>query len=265
MRSTTCRRHVGVNYTTGEYEIQIPGATTSGDSVAHEWIFVPSNVSVRFTVSSKDVDDFLETHQWVLNYTTGIETYNVSIVYYDSTGERYESEFLTQTIPPGEELEHLYSVTQNPDGTFNVTVHEGRTHSVSVDVKPESRKIVNKGVLTVITNITAVTGNINPLWFGDAYVIEYAFNDTRIIDCQPFGKIAYELYDAEGTLIEEGCLGDFNTTVIRLDKPVPENHTLTVKVHFKIDALESGGERLVIRVKIGAIFKESVAFFRVEG
>ncbi|MFH1721917.1 MAG: DUF2341 domain-containing protein, partial [Candidatus Altiarchaeota archaeon] len=51
--------HVGMNYSSGLYERQIPGASASGDLRAEEWIFVPNDVNVTFYVDSRDVQQYL--------------------------------------------------------------------------------------------------------------------------------------------------------------------------------------------------------------
>jgi M6 family metalloprotease-like protein len=53
-------RHVGLNYETGEYELQIPGAVASGDlRGAEEWIYVPEGTAVRYEVSAYKTEQFL--------------------------------------------------------------------------------------------------------------------------------------------------------------------------------------------------------------
>jgi len=53
-------RHVGLNYDTQEYEVEIPGADFSGDlKDAAEWIYVPEGTKVRFEVSSEKTAQFL--------------------------------------------------------------------------------------------------------------------------------------------------------------------------------------------------------------
>ena len=53
-------RHVGLDYETGEYETEIPGADFSGDlKDAEEWIYVPEGTNVRFEVSSEKTAQFL--------------------------------------------------------------------------------------------------------------------------------------------------------------------------------------------------------------
>lgn len=54
-------RHVGLNYQTGEYENQIPGAIASGDlKDAQEWIYVPEGAKVRFEISAYKTAQFLQ-------------------------------------------------------------------------------------------------------------------------------------------------------------------------------------------------------------
>jgi len=71
--------HTGLNYSTGVYENQIPGAIASGDMIAEEWIFVPKNVSVRWVVDSHDVAQYLKeinsTENLTLNYTVSEMVY----------------------------------------------------------------------------------------------------------------------------------------------------------------------------------------------
>jgi M6 family metalloprotease-like protein len=56
-------RHVGLNYQTGQYESQIPGAVFSGDlKDAPEWIYVPEGTTVRFEVSAYKTEQFLQAN-----------------------------------------------------------------------------------------------------------------------------------------------------------------------------------------------------------
>lgn len=55
-------RHVGLNYATGQYERDIPGAYASGDlKDAEEWIYVPEGTPVRFEISSYKTEQFLQS------------------------------------------------------------------------------------------------------------------------------------------------------------------------------------------------------------
>ena len=64
-------RHVGVNYTTLEAEIEIPGAFYSGDhSNGTEWIFLPANVTDYYVVV-----DARDAHYPVEEYTLSIFTW----------------------------------------------------------------------------------------------------------------------------------------------------------------------------------------------
>lgn len=53
-------RHVGLNYETGEFDLQIPGALASGDLRGdEEWIYVPEGTPVRYEVSAYKTEQFL--------------------------------------------------------------------------------------------------------------------------------------------------------------------------------------------------------------
>lgn len=55
--------HVGLNYDTGEFEAEIPGAVFSGDlKDAPEWIYVPEGTKVRFEVSAYKTEQFLRAN-----------------------------------------------------------------------------------------------------------------------------------------------------------------------------------------------------------
>lgn len=104
-------KHVGINYETGEYEIQIPLVEASGDLVnGDEWIFVPASIEVKWVVSAKDVEKFMEEFPEASKHTDGKEAYYVQLIYYDAKDNRYESAPIKQTISAGEFLEHPYEI-----------------------------------------------------------------------------------------------------------------------------------------------------------
>lgn len=112
-------KHVGMNYTTGEYEIQIPEATASGDLWnGQEWIFVPEDVNVHFVANAKDNKDFFDAFPEAWEISDGVETFDLGLVYYDSDGNRWESTPITEQINPGETIWHIPTITENPDGTY---------------------------------------------------------------------------------------------------------------------------------------------------
>jgi len=118
-------RHVGMNYATGSYEIDIPGAMASGDLFnGREWIFVPEDIDVYFVVSAIDNAEFLDGLSEVDALPNGIETYAINIVYYDSLENRYESSPLVQEIMPGEEVVHRFAIIENPDGTYTPVIDD---------------------------------------------------------------------------------------------------------------------------------------------
>jgi len=96
-------KHVGMNYLTGKYEMQIPGARASGvQPNGHEWIIVPENVNVKYGVDS---------------HANVIDSYEFIGIYSDVNGDSH-SDAITQIIPPGVENEHLVTYSQNPDGSY---------------------------------------------------------------------------------------------------------------------------------------------------
>jgi M6 family metalloprotease-like protein len=116
-------RHVGMNYQTGVYENQISGAIASGDLVdGTEWIFAPSGTTVHFVTCSNDTAAFLKAYPDMATVTNGTDSYQMSMVYYDSQGTRYDSSAIEQIIPPGATLGHNYTLTENSDGSYTVTV-----------------------------------------------------------------------------------------------------------------------------------------------
>jgi len=55
-------RHVGLDYESGQYRREIPGAYASGDlKDAEEWIYVPEGTQVRFEISAYKTEQFLQS------------------------------------------------------------------------------------------------------------------------------------------------------------------------------------------------------------
>jgi hypothetical protein len=81
--------HVGMNYQTGQYENNIPGAIASGNLVGGtEWIYVPSGTHVRYEISTYRTQQFLAANpQLAANATP--QNYNATAVKFDSQGVRY--------------------------------------------------------------------------------------------------------------------------------------------------------------------------------
>lgn len=111
--------HIGLNYETGVYEIEIPGAMASGDLLnGREWIFVPEDMNVRFVVNAQDNAEFLEALPNAAEFTDGVESFELSLVYYDSDGNRWESTPAAQQIDPGQTTWYSPAIVENPDGTY---------------------------------------------------------------------------------------------------------------------------------------------------
>ncbi len=114
--------HIGVNYATGEYENQIPGAEASGDLIYdEEWIAVPEGTQIKYYVSSEDIEQFLSENPDVAQQLPSTqETYTLTGIYYDSSSNRYESQpLVNQTIEPGQTIIHELT------GTTDIEVEPG--------------------------------------------------------------------------------------------------------------------------------------------
>ncbi|MFH2101182.1 MAG: hypothetical protein ABII71_03815 [Candidatus Micrarchaeota archaeon] len=73
-------RHVGMNYQTGEYELQIPEALASGDMRdSEEWIFVPEGTMVRYELSAERTKRFLQQNP---EYSSAAQAKEVELEYY---------------------------------------------------------------------------------------------------------------------------------------------------------------------------------------
>jgi M6 family metalloprotease-like protein len=90
--------HVGLNYDTMEYEIEIPGAIASGDLKDDaEWIFVPVGANVRYEVSEYKTKKFLEGNPQYSQYVQP-QNYSVEMVKYDASGNRYVADGGSGTV-----------------------------------------------------------------------------------------------------------------------------------------------------------------------
>ncbi|MEI9479769.1 MAG: hypothetical protein WCO26_24805, partial [Deltaproteobacteria bacterium] len=96
-------RHVGINYSTGQFEIQIPGAEASGDICGgEEWISVPKGAQVTFKLSSHDVEAFLQAYPQLVE-DSGIYPSPVLLTETSSTGTATIAVQTTVSLIPGGE------------------------------------------------------------------------------------------------------------------------------------------------------------------
>ncbi|OHA52499.1 MAG: hypothetical protein A2991_04205 [Candidatus Terrybacteria bacterium RIFCSPLOWO2_01_FULL_58_14] len=106
--------HVGMNYSTGDYEIQIPGASASGDLWSdEEWIVVPVGTEVRFAVSSRDIEQFFQEHPDIAASLPSLEeAYTFGAITYDASSQRFAATPVENiTVNPGETRVHIISGT----------------------------------------------------------------------------------------------------------------------------------------------------------
>jgi M6 family metalloprotease-like protein len=94
-------RHVGPNYSTGEYERQIPGTEASGDLRGEvEWIYVPEGTQVRYAVSAEKTRQFLEANpEWAT--VAEPQEYAISYSRFDAQGAQTVADGGEGVVPPG--------------------------------------------------------------------------------------------------------------------------------------------------------------------
>ncbi|NYZ74365.1 hypothetical protein H0O00_04440 [Candidatus Micrarchaeota archaeon] len=97
--------HVGLNYDTGEYELEIPGAIASGDLKDDaEWIFVPEGTNVRYEVSDYKTQRFLQQYPKYAAYAQPA-TFNTTMVKYDASGTRYVADAGSGSVATGQKIQ----------------------------------------------------------------------------------------------------------------------------------------------------------------
>ncbi|MFH0737248.1 MAG: hypothetical protein V1827_01810 [Candidatus Micrarchaeota archaeon] len=97
--------HVGMDYQSGIYENEIPGAYSSGDLIgADEWIFVPQGTSVRFEVSTYDTQRFLSANPAYSSLATP-QGYQATAVRFDYRGVRSEAELGNGSAGAGQSVQ----------------------------------------------------------------------------------------------------------------------------------------------------------------
>jgi hypothetical protein len=151
-----------MNYQTGEYENQIPGAIISGDNQdAPEWIFIPKDITnCHYVVSSYDNQRFLKENPEIaqqIEDTT--DSYEVYARYIDPQSDIYTSSTLTEEIKPGEKLE------QPINGTADISVSPAKPLSLLGDVNFDCK--VNTQDLILVRNKLNKDVNIGDNWQAD--------------------------------------------------------------------------------------------------
>ncbi|MHA1829613.1 MAG: dockerin type I domain-containing protein, partial [Candidatus Heimdallarchaeaceae archaeon] len=129
-------RHIGMNYETGEYEVDIPDAIVSGDNQnAPEWIFIPKDITnCHYVVSSYDNQKFLEENPEVaqqIEDTT--DNYEIYGRYIDPETDIYTSQTISEQIDIGENKQQFVA------GTKNISVAPSVLISVKGDVNGDCK------------------------------------------------------------------------------------------------------------------------------
>lgn len=96
--------HVGMNYQTGQYEDNIPGAISSGNLVGDDqWIFVPAGTQVRYEVSTERTKEFLTNHPDFASSATP-QNYSATAIKFDANGNRFEADLGSGNADAGANL-----------------------------------------------------------------------------------------------------------------------------------------------------------------
>lgn len=120
-------KHVGVDYTTDNYDMEISNATYSGDFwQGSEWITVPSNLNTHFRVVAEN------------GSISGIQMYGFSISFNDSNGNFYDAT-KSGFIQVGGEVNHTYSINLKSDGMYEILMDNTRPSVTYFAPKAEFR------------------------------------------------------------------------------------------------------------------------------
>lgn len=139
-------RHIGMNYETGDYDVQIQEAIVSGNNQnAPEWIFIPPNITdCRFIVSSWSNQKFLEENlQIAQEIEDTTDSYDIYARYIDPATAIYTSSVISQDITPGVKLEHKIS------GTDDIAIGSGILIA-DVNFDPATLNLENKGEFVTV-------------------------------------------------------------------------------------------------------------------
>lgn len=123
-------RHVGMNYVTGQYEIQVEGALASGNlHNAHEWILLPEGISFHYIVRSTSTYKFLRDNPKMAAYTDSLDGYEVYGLLSDPATGFFTSTTRRTAIESGSALEHAVSI-----GQTSIQVGPGITKVLPIDM-----------------------------------------------------------------------------------------------------------------------------------
>jgi len=152
-------RHIGINYETGKYEVQISEAIVSGNNQnAPEWIFIPENVTnCHYVVSSYNNQKFLEENPEIaqeIEDTT--DSYEVYARYIDPATDIYTSTIISEDIEPGAELKHLIG------GTDDIAIEQGILIA-RVDFDPDTLNLKSKGKYVTVYIELPVSYDVNDI------------------------------------------------------------------------------------------------------
>lgn len=130
-------KHIGVNYQTGQYENQIPGAIVSGDNQGSpEWILLPESTNAKLYVSSHDNKSFLDANP---NIAAQIGDTNDSYEVYARFIDPQTGIFTSQTLA-NQTISPTQNIVYQTQGTTDISVSPG-----IVDSQPPATTISISG------------------------------------------------------------------------------------------------------------------------
>jgi len=136
-------RHVGINYTSGEYEMEIPGAETS-ESSSYEWIAVPDERTVSYSIDTRRVEQFIEETDdvdWEEENTSS--AYSFAVTDYGDNPEIVEED--------GKSVISNTTIVNKRGQTIDSGVEEDIGVSADVEHKPDTLNLQNAGRFVNIT------------------------------------------------------------------------------------------------------------------
>jgi len=223
---TSDGRHVGMNYKTGEYEIEISETETSGDILDdEEWIFLPADEEAVFYVSSRDNQVFLDTNPDIATHITDAsDSYSVFARFIDPGIGIFTSQTIkNQLIDPGK------TATNALFGTSSISIASGtlRTIPAKIKITPKTLNLGNKGLFSVMIEIKKGSG-ASVIDIETATIKIQNITSHRIIVAQD--KFVIALFKTQE--LEDIEIGEYTALTLtgRLNDGTPFEGTDTVRI-----------------------------------
>lgn len=171
--------HTGMNYISGAYENEIPGAIASGDLLGgEEWIFVPKNTEVRYSVDSRDVQQYLNDHPEI-NVTNASMDYFVTVMEYGANPQFIQLPDGSGSVA-GRNVSASQEQTIAPGISEDVNITPQWVRYISGTVRDSINKTGIPYATVTLNNNTSTT--TNETGFYSFNVIENAYNLATVLN-----------------------------------------------------------------------------------